>query len=316
MNPPHPSYLLFVGVGVIIALAFPVARHIQDKALRRQYYLLQGITLLGAVIGAKLSVLFGDYHWPWAPVNDLPGVLWSGRSITGALILGFGFAEAAKPLVGYTMPPNDRFAALLPFTVAIGRFGCLTTGCCRGLPYDGWCAMRGVDGVPRYPAQLAEIIFQITIGGIFVLMVRRGLLFGRLFSLYLVVYGAFRFVTEFFRETPRFYGGFSGYQILSLVMIALGAAFFLKRTIAPPASWSQFRTAKQEIKTAEPALGRSLTLPPMVGTSRCDVPARVPAGGTIGQACQPCIFVPSPDATLGDGDGAARPSLPPQGAWV
>jgi hypothetical protein len=47
----------------------------------------------------------------------------------------------------------------------------------------------------------------------------------------------------------------------------------------------------------------------------------VPAGGTAGQVCPPCIFVPSPDATLppslrsyggtgGDGDGAARPSLP------
>jgi protein ImuB len=49
---------------------------------------------------------------------------------------------------------------------------------------------------------------------------------------------------------------------------------------------------------------------PVVGTSRCDVPARVPAGGTAWRACPPCTFVPSPDATLGDGDGAARRSLP------
>jgi hypothetical protein len=34
-------------------------------------------------------------------------------------------------------------------------------------------------------------------------------------------------------------------------------------------------------------------------------------GGTAGQACPPCTFVPSPDAALGDRDGAARPSLPP-----
>ena len=31
------------------------------------------------------------------------------------------------------------------------------------------------------------------------------------------------------------------------------------------------------------------------------------------QACPPCIRVPSPDAALGDGDGTARPSLPPRG---
>jgi len=90
----------------------------------------QGVTLLERG-GAKLSVLIGDYHWPWVTVEDWRNVLWSGRSITGALILGFLCAELAKPLIGYPMPPNDRFAALLPFTIATGRVGCLITGCCR-----------------------------------------------------------------------------------------------------------------------------------------------------------------------------------------
>jgi len=229
-----PTYLLFVGVGVILALAFPVARHIRDDKLRRQYYLMQVITLIGAVVGAKLSVLVGDYHWPWTPIHDWQNVVVSGRSITGALIFGFLFAEIAKPIVGYIMPPNDRFAALLPFTIGVGRFGCLTAGCCRGLPYDGWCVMR-------YPTQLFEIIFQLAIGISFLIMVKRKILFGRLFSFYLIVYGVFRFLTEFIRDTPKSFGVLSGYQIISLVMIALGGAFFLKRTLAPPASWEEFR---------------------------------------------------------------------------
>jgi prolipoprotein diacylglyceryltransferase len=252
MNPFQPGYLLFVGVGVAIALAFPVMRHIREQHLRRKYYLLQTITLIGAVVGAKLSVLMGDYHWPWAAVSDWENVLWSGRSITGALIFGFLFAELAKPMVGYTMPPNDRFAALLPFTIAIGRVGCLTAGCCGGIPYDGWCAFRGADGLPRYPAQVFEIIFQLAIGILFVFMVKRRLLFGRLFSFYLIAYGIFRFLTEFVRETPKFYGGQSGYQLLALGMIPLGAAFFLKRTFAPPASWRDFRNAAF-VQQASPA---------------------------------------------------------------
>jgi phosphatidylglycerol:prolipoprotein diacylglycerol transferase len=243
MNTFQPGYLLFVGVGVLIALAFPVTRHIRGQRLRRQYYLLQGITLLGAVIGAKVSVLIGDHRWPWVTVENWPAVLWSGRSITGALIFGFLFAEMAKPLVGYSMPPNDRFATLLPFTIALGRVGCLTAGCCLGLPFDGWCAVRAADGVARYPATLFEIIFQLTVGALFLVLVKRGLFYGRLFSLYLVLYGAFRFLTEFIRDTPKFLGGFSGYQILSLVMMALGAAFFLKRTWSPPSAWSEFRSA-------------------------------------------------------------------------
>lgn len=243
MNLFRPAYLLFVGAGVLVALAFPVTRHIRDERLRRQYYLMQVITLIGAVFGAKLSVLIGDYHWPWVPMTDWQSVLSSGRSITGALIFGFLFAEIAKPIVRYTMPPNDRFAALLPFTIGVGRVGCLMAGCCRGLPYEGWGAMRGVDGVPRYPAQLIEIIFQLAIGIFFVIAVKRRWLFGRLFSFYLIAYGIFRFLTEFIRETPKWFDGFSGYQILSVAMVILGAAFFLKRTLAPPPGWGDFRDA-------------------------------------------------------------------------
>ncbi len=249
MNPFQPAYLLFVGTGALIALAFPVARHIPQQRLR-QYYLLQGVTLLGAVIGAKLSVLVGDYHWPWTVISDWQSVLWSGRSITGALIFGFLSAEIAKPLMGYTMPPNDRFAAVLPFTIAIGRIGCLMAGCCGGLPYDGWCALRGPDGIPRYPTQAMEIVFQLSMGLLFLGMVKRGMLFGRLFSLYLIAYGAFRFVTEFLRDTPKFFGGLSGYQFLSLVMMALGAAFCLKRTLAPPSSWGEFHPVTTSPKPA------------------------------------------------------------------
>ncbi len=244
MSSFQPTYLLFVGLSVAVALAFPVARHIRERRSRRQYYLLQGLTLLGAIIGAKVSVLIGDHRWPWAPVEDWRAVLWSGRSITGALIGGFLFAEIAKPLVGYLMPPNDRFATLLPFTIAIGRLGCLTAGCCLGLPFDGWCALRSSDGTSRFPVAIFEIIFQLAIGALFLLMVKRGILYGRLFSLYLVVYGAFRFLVEFIRETPKFFGGFSGYQLLSVLMMILGAAFLLKRTWAPPPSWARFRNAR------------------------------------------------------------------------
>ena len=44
----------------------------------------------------------------------------------------------------------------------------------------------------------------------------------------------------------------------------------------------------------------------MVGTSRCDVPARVSAGGTCPPKLAIGLSVPSPDAALGDGDGASR----------
>jgi len=59
-----------------------------------------------------------------------------------------------------------------------------------------------------------------------------------LFAFYLVVYGIFRFFTEIIRATPKDFGGYSAYQFFALVMILLGAAFFLKRTVSPPKEWA------------------------------------------------------------------------------
>ncbi|CAN5850951.1 prolipoprotein diacylglyceryl transferase [soil metagenome] len=238
MNFSHPIYFLCVILGVTLALAFPATRHLA-RSERRQYYTLQFIMLIGAVLGAKLSVLFGDFGWPVLPLQDWKTVLWSGRSITGALLLGFLFAEVAKPFLKYEQPPNDRFAAVLPFSIALGRVGCLMEGCCAGVPYEGICAYHGLDGTLRFPSQALEIAFQLTIGLSFLFMAKRKILHGHLFALYLGFYGLFRFSTEFMRDTPKAFAGWSGYQWLSLIMIALGTGFFLKRYLARPTSWDE-----------------------------------------------------------------------------
>jgi len=73
------------------------------------------------------------------------------------------------------------------------------------------------------------------VGSLFIIMVRRDWMPGRLFSLFLILYGVFRFSTEFLRETPKLYRPFSGYQVLSIVAILLGTAFMLGRAgVAPP----------------------------------------------------------------------------------
>jgi prolipoprotein diacylglyceryltransferase len=234
----RPEYALFAGLGLALALLFPVTKHLRKREDRRSYYTLQMITLVGAVVGAKLSVLLGDHGWPFVPIPDWYAVLLSGRSVTGALILGFAAAETAKPILGYTLPPNDRFATLLCFSLAIGRLGCLAAGCCRGIAWDGPWAVHG-----RHPIPVYEILFLLATGFTFLFLLRRGLLFGRLFSVYLIAYGVFRFLTEPLRETPKLFGTFSGYQLLCVVMILLGAAFLLKRTLRPPAAWRELSAA-------------------------------------------------------------------------
>jgi phosphatidylglycerol:prolipoprotein diacylglycerol transferase len=232
----YPEYALSVLLALMVGALFPVMQDIRDPRHRRQYVLLQLITLIGAAVGCKLAVLYGEVGWPFSQGGNAGAILLSGRSILGALIFGLLAAEIAKLLLGYPLPPNDRFAAVLPFTLAIGRVGCLLHGCCRGVPWDGWCAIAYSDGVHRHPIPAYEIAFDLAVGFMFIWMVRNRVARGHLFSIFLILYGVFRFATEYIRETPRLYGGvISGYQVLACLSVILGAAFIIRRTASSKA---------------------------------------------------------------------------------
>lgn len=220
------SYAVPVMLGLVVLWVFPVARHLKSNQEKARYYLLQLFTMLGAIAGAKLAAMMGDLGWPFRVdlAHTFEAMRTVGRSITGGLLGGFAVAEAMKPLLGYRQPPNDRFATLLPFTFAQGRIGCLLTGCCAGLPHEGVLSMRDHEGVARWPTQAFEFAFHLGVGLFFLYLLRRKALQGRLFALFLVLYGCFRFGTEFLRETPKWWGPLSAYQLLAVLMILLGLA--------------------------------------------------------------------------------------------
>jgi len=225
----HAAYAGMVLLGIALFLVFrPTAQYAAPE--RRAYVRLQIVTLLGALLGAKFVVLMGDSGWPVLPFHDWFDLLVSGRSIVGALLFGFLVAEGLKPLLGYRLPPNDRFAIVLPFSIATGRLGCWMSGCCLGIPMTGPFALVGVDGVSRFPAPLVEMAFHLACGAALIVLFRRKRLPGRLFALYLVAYGVFRFLTEFLRVTPKVFDGLSAYQWFSMMMVLAGAAaLYLRR---------------------------------------------------------------------------------------
>jgi prolipoprotein diacylglyceryltransferase len=239
----HAIYIALMLLALLLTLTNPVTRHFPDRSSRRRYYTLQTITAISAMFGAKFAVLMGDALWPLRDFTHWGALLSSGRSIAGALLFGFLGAEAAKPLLKYDIPPNDRFAIILPFSVGIGRVGCLIAGCCRGAPWDGPVAIAYSDGVLRHPAQAYEIVFHISMGLLLRALWRRQILFGRLFALYLATYGVFRYFTEFLRDTPKAFAGLSAYQWLALAMIAAGAIAIAVRTLHQPQTWQQWRAA-------------------------------------------------------------------------
>jgi phosphatidylglycerol---prolipoprotein diacylglyceryl transferase len=242
----HFGYALMVVLGFALTLSFRLTRHFQDPLDRRRYYAMQVITAVCALLGAKIAVLFGDALWPMEEFHDWGALLGGGRSLAGALLFGFLGAEAAKPLLRYDIPPNDRFAIVLPFSIGIGRIGCLIVGCCRGVPFDGPWAISYGDGIPRHPVPVYEMLFHFLMGFVLIALWRRQILFGRLFALYLAGYGVFRFFSEFVRETPKVFGDLSAYQIMALMMIVAGGIAIAARTLRQPASWERWRIAAKE----------------------------------------------------------------------
>jgi phosphatidylglycerol:prolipoprotein diacylglycerol transferase len=240
----HVSYAVLMIASVVLLLAFPMTKHLTNARDRSRYYTMQAITVLAAAAGAKLGVLFGDALWPLHPFHHWEELLASGRSIAGALLFGFVAVEIAKPLMGYDLPPNDRFAVALPFSIGLGRLGCLVAGCCRGTAYDGPLAVAYEDGVLRHPTQLYEAVFQLVAGYVLLRLWRRNIFFGRLFALYLAAYGVFRFATEFIRDTAKPYGGLSAYQLMALAMIVAGAIAVYLRSRRQPESWNRWKPAQ------------------------------------------------------------------------
>src|SRR5207237_4450983 len=84
-------------------------------------------------------------------------------------------------------------------------------------------------GHARYPVALVEVAFHLAFVAIACILHRRGLLRGQLFHVYLISYGVFRFIHEFFRDTPRPWGGVSTYQVLAIVVVLFGVWRFRVR---------------------------------------------------------------------------------------
>jgi len=225
----NPVYVLSVTIGFALVFLFPLTKDFTSTREKIQYYYLQMITLLGAIVGAKFAVIMGDALWPVRPFSDWSALVYTGRSIVGALLFGFIAAEAAKPLMNYTRPPNDRFAIIIPFSIAIGRVGCLFAGCCLGLPIRNPHVHELAPTLLLHPIPVYEMIFHVTIGITLVSFYRQKRYQGQLFAIFMMSYGTFRFISEVLRATDKAFYGLSAYQWFALALILAGMLSFAAR---------------------------------------------------------------------------------------
>jgi phosphatidylglycerol:prolipoprotein diacylglycerol transferase len=217
------TWLMLLGIAVSLAIWY------RNVPRRPGMITIYFSALVGAFLGAKVVYLLAEGWLHWNDPNRW-AYLATGKSILGALFGGYAGVEIAKRSVGYRGATGDWFATITPFSIILGRIGCLLHGCCLGTACaPAWYTLLDRNHVNRWPAVPLEIAFNLTALLAFFWMRKTRKLPGQHFHLYLIAYGIFRFAHEIKRDTPRILGPFSGYQIAAAALVIFGCIRFYDR---------------------------------------------------------------------------------------
>jgi phosphatidylglycerol:prolipoprotein diacylglycerol transferase len=188
---------------------------------------------LGVVIGGRVGYVF-FYHFDLFIDNPLYLFkVWTGGMSFHGGLLG---VIAAMAIYAYRNKRTffgvaDFIAPLVPFGLGLGRLGNFMNDELWGRVTDvPWAVMFPSGGyLPRHPSQLYEAILEGLV--LFLILnwfIKKPRPAGAVSGLFLLGYGVFRFIVEYFREPDSHLGLFGDFismgQILSSPMIFGGLA--------------------------------------------------------------------------------------------
>tara|TARA_B100001057_G_scaffold60043_1_gene53266 strand:+ start:156 stop:947 length:792 start_codon:yes stop_codon:yes gene_type:complete len=188
--------------------------------------------IISLIIGGRLGyVIFYNLGFYINNPSDILKVWEGGMSFHGALlgiIIGTYLFSKKKNLPTFFL--LDIIACVSPIGIFLGRIANFINGELIGKVTEvSWSVIfPAVDGLPRHPSQLYEALFE----GIVLFLILVNLIFrhrykmGKCSYLFLIYYGIFRVISEFFREPDPQVGYlfnlFSMGTLLSFLMIIAG----------------------------------------------------------------------------------------------
>lgn len=244
-------YLICFLVGVIACLVFTILamKKTGYSSTARDTIIMIGIFAI--IIGLLSASLFQAIY----NLAAGKGFTFEGMTFIGGLIGGVISFVGIYFLYVYVINPRLKeksfFKAdmnkgiwyllrIAPISITIahgfGRIGCLFAGCCHGKVTDEWYGIWNAEvGAKTVPIPLYEAVFLFVLSALMIILLFR-LDFKYNMTLYLISYGIWRFVIEYFRADYRgdFIPGLSPSQFWSIVMVIGGIAiFFLYRYFDP-----------------------------------------------------------------------------------
>ena len=200
------------------------------------YAFIGGLTgLLGARIWFLLFNLPMVFSDPIGTIFSSAGFIFYGGLIIAFVVLLIKSRLDSIPFLVFL----DAAGPTMTLGYAVGRLGCQLSGDGDyGKFTSSWLGMSYVTGVVptppgylAYPTPLYESFVCLLILP-FLLSIERKAnwgLSGRRFGVYLFLISIERFLVEYLRIEPRFYGGLSQAQYLSMLFMIVGATLFLTR---------------------------------------------------------------------------------------
>lgn len=172
-------------------------------------------TLTGAVLAGTANLA----------VTGVGGV---GRSILGALVGGIVGVESWKARHGVRESTGVIFAVPISLGIAVGRFGCYSSGLAEmtyGAPALDLPGIDFGDGIPRHPVRLYESLAMATWTAVLLagLAARRRFVLVYGFYATMAFYGVQRFGLEFLKPYGTVSGPFNLFHVLSLILVVYAA---------------------------------------------------------------------------------------------
>ena len=230
-----PMYGVMSALGMLAALillwgARKHTRFSEDQALSAALW-----AIIAGFVGSKILYWLVEIRQIIADPAYLLRTLREGFVFYGALIGGLAgvaiYAGRKKlPFFAFT----DYFIPALVLGHAFGRIGCFFAGCCYGIECETPISIvfpaggAAPAGIPLLPTQLLESAFLFILCVVLVLILKKKKPFATVTAWYLVLYGAWRFAIEFFRNDERgFVGLLSTSQFISIFLILGGVALLV-----------------------------------------------------------------------------------------